>query len=106
MIGLWDMTPAKSRRRGRSGASLANSVRASRTSGPSAVIRSLSALSLLPSLENIGTFSRLSMPGGFRQSGRRLLFVNMIELSPSELPPPSSTASTGRLKSCELGSRH
>ena len=58
--------------------------------GPSAVIMGLSALSLLPVLEHIGTFSRLSMPGGFQQSGRRLLFVNMIELSPSQLPPTRS----------------
>ena len=51
--------------------------------GPSAVIMGLSALSLLPSLERIGTFSRLSMPGGFQLSGRRALFVNMLELSPA-----------------------
>lgn len=51
--------------------------------GPSAVIMGLSALSLLPVLEHIGTFSRLSMPGGFQLSGGRALFVNMLELEPT-----------------------
>jgi len=48
--------------------------------GPPAVIMGLSAVSLLPAVQSLGTFSRLSMPGGFRLSGGRGLFVNMLAL--------------------------
>jgi len=48
--------------------------------GPPAVIMGLSAISLLPAMRALGTFSRISMPGGFMLSGGRPLVVNMLAL--------------------------
>ena len=48
--------------------------------GPPAVILLLTGCSLLPAVEALGTFSRLSMPGGFALSGGRPLMVNMLAL--------------------------
>ena len=48
--------------------------------GPPVIILGVSALSLLPALRSVGTFTRLSMPGGFALSGGRPLLVNMLAL--------------------------
>jgi len=48
--------------------------------GPPAVILGVSALSLAPAVTALGTFSRLSMPGGFQLAGGRPLLIPMMIL--------------------------
>jgi len=48
--------------------------------GPPAVILGVTALSLLPQVNLLGTFSRLSMPGGFQLAGGRALLIPMLDL--------------------------
>ena len=50
--------------------------------GPPAVIMGLSALSLLPAVQRLGSISRLSMPGGCQVNSRRWPL-----LASSSLPP-------------------
>ena len=48
--------------------------------GPAAVIVGVTAVSLLPAVQRLGDFARLSMPSTFGLSGGRELFVNMLAL--------------------------
>ena len=48
--------------------------------GPPLVIVGVSALSLLPAITALGTFTRLSMPGGFILAGGRPLLIPLMQL--------------------------
>lgn len=48
--------------------------------GPPMIIIGVSALTLLPAVQALGSFSRLSLPGGFMLSGGRALLVPMLTL--------------------------
>lgn len=48
--------------------------------GPPMVILGMTALSLLPQVSLLGSFSRLSMPGGFQLAGGRALLIPMLQL--------------------------
>jgi hypothetical protein len=48
--------------------------------GPPMIIMGVSAFTLIPAVQALGTFSRLSLPGGFMLSGGRELLIPMLTL--------------------------